>query len=72
VALASQRRINPFIALIFGVSTWFDFLVDKNFLASFNILSDLLVSIPAISSNPTAKSRNLVTNSSVTAIFPEV
>jgi hypothetical protein len=55
-----------------GLSTWFDFLAAKNFLASANIFPDLLVSIPAISSKPTAKSRNLVTNSSVTAIFPEV
>src|SRR4029078_11633853 len=41
-------------------------------LASSKIFPDFFVSIPAISSKQTAKSRNLVTNSSVTAILPEV
>ena len=70
--LASHLRINPLMARIFGVSIWFDFLVAINFLASFNIFPDLLVSMPAISSKPTAKSRKRVTNSSVTAILPLV
>jgi len=72
VAFASHLLIKPFIALILGVSVWFDFLLDKNLRAFANIFPDLLVSIPAISSKPTAKSRNRVTNSSVTAMFPLV